>query len=294
MKTALLFMHALSPLHAGTGQGVGVIDLPIAREKATGLPYVPGSSTKGVLRDKCEALDAAQPEKKPASIAIFGPKTDNAEAHAGGAIFADQRLLLLPVRSLYGTFAWVTCPYVLHRFTRDLREVFPNVSLPPVPIPDVGGAGVAEEGSALAVANTIYLEDLDLMAMPGEQVTAWATALGKYIFADEAVWQSALTARLCIVPDDLFTFMLTTATEVVARIRLQEESKTVVDGGLWYEEALPSETVLSGLVLAQKVNGVAPETTLKAVGTLARGILQVGGKATVGRGLCRLALVTEG
>ncbi|NTV66007.1 MAG: type III-B CRISPR module RAMP protein Cmr4, partial [Oscillochloris sp.] len=37
MTTHMLFTHALSPLHPGTGQGVGVIDLPIAREKATGL-----------------------------------------------------------------------------------------------------------------------------------------------------------------------------------------------------------------------------------------------------------------
>ena len=54
MKSRLVFVHAISPLHAGTGQGVGVIDLPVAREKATGLPYFPGSSLKGVLRDACE------------------------------------------------------------------------------------------------------------------------------------------------------------------------------------------------------------------------------------------------
>jgi CRISPR/Cas system CMR subunit Cmr4 (Cas7 group RAMP superfamily) len=34
--------------------------------------------------------------------------------------FADARLLLLPVRSLAGTFAWVTSPYVLRRFARDV------------------------------------------------------------------------------------------------------------------------------------------------------------------------------
>ena len=39
MDAKLLFVHALSPLHAGTGQGVGVVDLPIAREKATN-PFV--------------------------------------------------------------------------------------------------------------------------------------------------------------------------------------------------------------------------------------------------------------
>ena len=36
MNTHILFLHALSPLHPGTGQGVGSIDLPIARERSTG------------------------------------------------------------------------------------------------------------------------------------------------------------------------------------------------------------------------------------------------------------------
>ena len=38
MQSRLVFVHALSPLHAGTGQGVGVIDLPIAREKLQACP----------------------------------------------------------------------------------------------------------------------------------------------------------------------------------------------------------------------------------------------------------------
>lgn len=46
------FLHARSPLHAGTGQGTGVIDLPIAREKATGIPYLPSSSVKGTVESR--------------------------------------------------------------------------------------------------------------------------------------------------------------------------------------------------------------------------------------------------
>jgi len=34
-------LHALSALHVGTGQSVGVVDLPIARSRATHLPLVP-------------------------------------------------------------------------------------------------------------------------------------------------------------------------------------------------------------------------------------------------------------
>ena len=44
MQTKIFHLHALSALHVGTGQGVGVVDLPIARAKATNLPLVPGSA----------------------------------------------------------------------------------------------------------------------------------------------------------------------------------------------------------------------------------------------------------
>ncbi len=67
MTTRLTFIHALSALHAGTGQGAGVIDLPIAREKATGLPFLPGSSLKGPLRASLADKDLRN--------AIFGPET---------------------------------------------------------------------------------------------------------------------------------------------------------------------------------------------------------------------------
>ena len=51
MESKAYVLHALSPLHAGTGHAADVIDLPIARMKATGIPIVLGSSVKGVLRD---------------------------------------------------------------------------------------------------------------------------------------------------------------------------------------------------------------------------------------------------
>ena len=116
MNAHLTFVHALSPLHAGTGQGSGVIDLPIAREKATGLPFLPGSSLKGALRSRC-------PEKE--RNLIFGSDTNSISADSNAASpaqFSDQRLLLLPVRSLAGTFAWVTSPYILRRFARDIED----------------------------------------------------------------------------------------------------------------------------------------------------------------------------
>jgi CRISPR-associated protein Cmr4 len=285
INTYLYTLHALSPLHAGTGQGTGVIDLPIAREKATGLPYLPGSSVKGTLRDS----DHVTGNKE----LIFGPPTDRADDHAGAAQFADARLLLLPVRSLRGTFAWVTSPYVLNRFARDAKEMGMN---PPAPL------AVAREdmcivagGANLYNQTQVIIEDLDLKAHTHDQAAKWASWIGKLVFSNDAEWQAMLGQRLCVIHDNMLMFLLTTATEVIARIRLSDQKKTVERGALWYEEALPSESILAGVLL---INPPTTHGDLQAktteIYTGLRGAsdktLQFGGKATVGRGLCHIQI----
>ncbi len=102
-----------------------------------------------------------------------------------------------------------------------------------------------------------------------------------------------LVERMCVVHDDVFSFLLDTATEITARIRLQADAKTVVDGGLWYEEALPTETILSGIALVAPTlaAGISTVEVFEFLGKLTTKTLQFGGKATVGRGLCRMQLV---
>lgn len=290
MQAKLLLLHALSPLHAGTGQGVGVIDLPIAREKATGIPFLPGSSIKGVLRDRCG--DDAVCTK------VFGPKTENASEHAGSAQFTDARLLLLPVRSLAGTFAWVTSPLLLQRFLRDVKDG-KVLNLPKsVPSP-AGNAGckVANEGCALLLSHRgqkrIVLEDLLLEPVLDADVTTWAGWLGNHLFPADTYWQTALKSRLCIVPDDVLSFLLQTATEITARIALESSKKTVKKGQLWYEEALPAETVLCGLVIASTVEktNIPADAVFTTIDKMTKSALQFGGNATVGRGLCQMRLL---
>lgn len=280
MNARLLFVHALSPLHAGTGQSVGVIDLPVAREKATGIPYLPGSSLKGTLRDSC-------PEGTRKKV--FGPDTYQAGEHAGSVQFSDQRLLLLPVRSLAGTFAWATSPYLLHRLIRDVRCVNGDASLPEVPLPSHGDCVVPADGCQITTSSKVILEDLDLKATPGDDTFMWPEWLGKRVFPDDPVWQQMLTSRFAVMHDDVLSFLLSTAMEVTARIKLLENTKTVKKGGLWYEETLPTETILSGLVVATPVMATGDEVFTTVTGLIGKP-LQLGGKATVGRGLCRLRM----
>ncbi len=290
--TRLLFIHALSPVHAGTGQSTGAIDLAIARDRATEHPIIPGSTIKGCLRDR------AQAEKPKDTIAIFGPDTAKAHEHAGALVFGDANLLLLPVRSVAGTFAWVTSPFLLARFARDAKEA----GLSPHSIPSIASIGdcATTPNSTLKVqANNIQrviFEDLDLAtSAQGALPTAadqWADLLSKQLFKDDDFWKTQLKQKLCIVHDDVMTFLARHATDVSTRVSIDDQSKTVKDGQLWTEENLPSETILYAL-LAAMPNGKTGKTDkqiFEVMESLATKPLQMGGNATVGRGRCRLVL----
>lgn len=301
----LVYVHALSSLHAGTGQGIGVIDLPIAREKATGIPFLPGSSLKGSLRDLCPELDTSDKQIKEK---IFGPSPDKQpEAHSGAAQFSDQRLLLLPVRSLVGTFAWVTSPYILKRFVREAKLAGFN-SFPEIPKLETETSCLITETSKLGTKvkqeDKVLLEDLDLAydktkAKEATKTTEWAKNLAQQIFETEIDWQELFKERFCIVHDDVLSFLLDTATEVSARIVLNNDKTT---NNLWYEETLPAETVLYGLIFAKppllftkkdspENEKLTPYKIFNILKGLTQKVVQLGGKATVGHGLCSIKMV---
>jgi CRISPR-associated protein Cmr4 len=298
MATRLLLVQALSPLHAGTGRALGAIDLPIARERPTRIPLLPGSSIKGALRARCE--------DKQWQRDIFGPETDSSSEHGGSVQFSDLHLVLLPVRSLAGTFAWVTSPYLLQRFARSAREV--GEAVPEVPAAPrqekqcsvVGRALVAQRAASPAVV----LEDLDLVPdieTPGTKLGTLATWISARVFPDgepdSKIWRQNLLDRICLVHDNMMSYLMETAVEVSARIRLDPETKTVAKGALWYEESLPCESILAGIAVASDIPALkerqkrTAEELLGKVAKLAQGLVQLGGKATVGHGSCAVQIV---
>ena len=53
-KAIPFFLICETPLHAGSGSDLGVIDLPIQRERHTTFPKIESSSLKGSLREAFE------------------------------------------------------------------------------------------------------------------------------------------------------------------------------------------------------------------------------------------------
>lgn len=287
MHAKIYHLHTLSPLHCGTGQSAGVVDLPIARARATQLPMVPGSSLRGVIRAHLEGEQGG----KDRATALFGPRNVNSaeDAFAGVLAMDDAHLLLLPVRALAGILCYVTCPFVLRRYRRDLLRA--NLSAPGLPSALDSGQAKVPPASVNLQGNKLVLEDLDLDAMTNDaNLGAWGTQIAQTVHADDATAQQDLASRLALVPDEVFSFLAETATEVRTRIAIDPKTGTVKRGALWYEENLPAEAVLWGIyartswrksqdeaLFDGKLDPFAPET-----------LLQLGGHAGVGRGLVRL------
>jgi len=245
-------------VHVGAGQSADAIDLPVMRERTTEYPFIPGSSMKGALRDAANGngLDVDR---------LFG-KQEN----AGALLIGDARLVLLPVRSLSSPYRWVSCPLLLERLDRDLRRA--------------GRAGVAvpgvEEGKALAIegGGDLYLEErqFEIASPPPDGLAAALASLVAHASARER-----LARQLVILHDDDFAWFARYALPVHARNALDEERKTTKPGALWYEEAMPPDTLLS-LLVGERSEGAGAS---QVAGFLEeRRYLQVGGNETVGQG----------
>lgn len=290
-NTRIYWLHTLSPTHTGIGRGVGYIDLPIDRDKVTGWPIIRGSAFKGVLADHHKATDDARKESSDNGLllkAAFGIAGDNNNSNAGALIPTDAKIVCLPVRSFRGTFAWVTSPLVLRALKRTLHLAeFSN--LPDVPT-NLDESKCFVIGKTLVQDHKVYLEDLDFDSIVNnEDAEKWASLIAEIIFKGDNVTE--FKNRFVVLPDSVFDFLCETGTEVQTRVRIDDDTKTVVPGALWTEESLPAETILMGLIQCDRVFGrdreENNEQTLLNKFTGSSLMLQIGGKATVGRGRVR-------
>ena len=229
---ALLFIHAQTSLHPGSGTALGVVDLPIQRERHTQWPVIPGSALKGILRDACRRKAGNNGEL----FAVFGPETVEADKHAGALTLTDARILAFPVRSLRGVFAWVTCKAVLERLNRDLKvagqlAISLNLKL------DKEEAVCPDNSPLLVDGDRLVLEEFEFKQK--EKAGLISEWIGIRAVGDTAT-QDRIKSHLVVLYDDDFTHFVRHATEIVARIGLDYERKTVKAGALFYQECLPA------------------------------------------------------
>lgn len=288
-QTALLLLTSETPLHAGAGQSVDGIDLPIQREAHTDWPCVYGSAVKGALRAHAEQRVA---DKTIAITDLFGPDHGGAQerdtSHAGALLVGDATLLALPVRSLQSCFKWVTCPQALKRFARTAERLGLALALPAIAQPARDKA--LGQGDA-----KLFLEEFRFEQSPHACIDALAKALAP--LSGGALDEATLAQRLVVVHDDIFSFLVRNATSIQPHIAIDSTTKTVKDGALWFEETLPPETLLYVPLTATASRRRGGELTaaqvLEQFAQLlpsGKNWLQLGGNETTGMGWCRVGI----
>jgi CRISPR-associated protein Cmr4 len=296
-RSEMIYLYVETPLHAGSGSSVGVVDLPIQRERVTHYPLVQASGVKGKLRSEASERANTDDEKLKVQV-VFGSEEHE---YAGALSPGDARLLLFPVRSLVGVFAYTTSRNVLSRFKRDLEAAGKGAAAPWTldNLLDAGEAWTVDDKS-LVTNQTVVLEEFSFKAAQHADVKALADWLADNAFPqtdDYKYFRDKVRTSLVILPEDSFRDFTQFATEVVARIRIDQEKKTVAQGALWTEEHLPSDTLLYAPLHASKPrtdktpNGLkTADDVLAFVRALKLDRIQLGGDETIGRGIVRLRL----
>lgn len=294
MSKSMLFLFTETPLHAGTGRAMGTVDLPIQRERATGYPMIQASGVKGRLR--AHYSDTTLMDEKD-FFAVFGPKTDNAADYAGALSFGDARLLLFPVRSLAGVFAWVTSVDVLARFHREAVALGqkPTWNVPTAQ-PEEGDIWVSSDEVTITVGSDkrVVLEEYSFKSQKSDDVAAigkWLATNALPLGDEYKYWRDNLPKKLCVLHQNAFRDFTLYATEVQTHIKLNPDKKTVESGALWTAESLPVDTLLYSPLVAQSsryqqhklsADEVLKKITAPAENKISR--INFGGDETTGQG----------
>lgn len=274
MNNAILGMFAETSLYPGSGQTSGVVDLPVAREKTTNYPVIPGSGLKGALRDFTE-------QNSGNADLLFGEPDK-----AGAIAVTDARLLLLPIRSLNTHFVWVTCPYLIERYRRDCELAAINMPMPELPNIEL------KEGQAAAEKqfdNSLYLEEL-VFEVIRTDLSSLVDAFS-ILIKHESI-RTRLKDSLVVVSDNEFNYFASNCLAINARNVLKKETKT--SKNLWYEETVPADTLFYALLVSRPTakNSQAINTVEELFEK--RPYLQVGGNETVGQGWCAISFISGG
>ena len=306
----VMFMIAQTPVHAGSGSDTGVIDLPIQREKHTTFPKIEASSLKGCIREAAEK----NPDKgnyigiehQTCIDLVFGPEDDS--RHAGAISFTDARILLFPVKSVKGVFAWVTCPSVLNRFNNDMKIAESGIELPVPPENSIAEGSVNLINKNNSQTDTVVmLEEFLIKVKKDAAVKELAQKISNEIGNGNALYKE-LVKRLVVLSDDDFRDFVNLSTEVITRTKINNTTGTVETGALFNEEYLPAEIVMYSIVMAAPLFVEKKEEKEKLKKTLndagvreeefVMGFLQqklpayvqIGGNSTLGKGIMSVRL----
>ncbi|MGB0525029.1 MAG: type III-B CRISPR module RAMP protein Cmr4 [Flammeovirgaceae bacterium] len=315
-KQCLLFLICETATHWGSGTDQGYIDLSIQREVHTGFPMAYGSSLKGALRQavekivssakfqhwddedtkihRCFGFDDVDLPNKSAKDQLN--KVFKETRNSAALTISDGRLLFFPVKSASGVFAWITCPMVLSRFFTDASRCELDISTLGFPT-DWHNTNLIADDNPLSLGETedgelVVLDSTGYHCQVSDEWTKCCNWMAKQIHLD-SFWSSLLQKNSILLPNEEFSMIVRQKTEVITRNKINNKTGTVSDTGLFNEEYLPAESILYTPIFS--IDELTEQKRMTAEEVMkffqekiqASGVVQMGGNATIGKGLVR-------
>lgn len=277
----ILLIRCKTAMLPGSGEGHDFIDRAVQRNVLTGTPYLQGSSKKGSL------LNVAREKIKDAQTrdALFGK--EGKDGHQGCCPVTDAEVLLFPVASLRGGYAWAASVSGLAGFAETLRDtgadakdslagkievlfrrarlrdeecLVPKVSGNPCPL------GIKD---GLDNSYHLALNGLVLKGIHDENLASITTILAHMVFSDDSAMMSFMKSRIVIVGEDAFKILINTGMQKEASIQILKTGVTKPKS-LRYSEYIPAGAVLASTecVKRPRIAGTTQQEAWEALRTL--------------------------
>lgn len=292
-NVSIAVMYAVTPCHAGSGSALGVVDLPIQRERHTNWPMIQASGVKGAFRANFDRFKNKISDKSQVkdfeklSESVFGTDKDGSDSgYAGSCAISDAKILAYPMRSNVSPFVWITCPAVLKRLSRDLEIAGKNNNSFDA---SVFSKAISGENDAVILCGKESIKDKAVL-LEDFEVTVKDAPVSEF---DKIKEYFKDAERLFLVSDEVFNYGVTDCTQIMAQIKIEAESGTTKDGSLRYQEELPSDTIMYTVVhwgdSKNSKEKLKAETIRKFITEeVIKTHIQIAGDETCGRGIFQL------
>ncbi|MEM0384246.1 MAG: type III-B CRISPR module RAMP protein Cmr4 [Candidatus Caldarchaeum sp.] len=294
----LCLIKAVSNIHPGVGRTGEIVDLPVQRDNL-GYPIVYSSSIKGAL--KSIFWNLSENLREQVKI-LFGPDPDTVddERFSSAVAVLDANVVVFPVRSLEGVYAYATSPFLLKR----LSEILDIANRANEAVKKLIETSIGKDEAIYSdrAANKLAAKDFNNKVVVNEelQVSRRAEAASEVEKLEEFL--GIESGRLLVLNDDDALYALERSMVRVTRIRIDRSSKTVAEGALWSEECIPRGTVFYTLFLFSRGRDVKQKRFVEPVEVKnsfhqllekTRRYAIIGGDETIGRGVIKFEFIQK-
>lgn len=251
-------IHCITDMHVGSGDAnYGTIDKMVQRDAITNFPTIHSTSLKGALREHFENKWIDDDGKKKI-IWIFGTEeSERTNPQAGKYDFLNADLFALPVRTNYFLYALAFSKLSMDLINGKAEKLLAKKIFDCTNLSD---GTLYSKQTANAVA--VYAEDISLTLQNSQNIQS------PFNYAN--VHQYAYLKE-----NDMDEFAKN--LPVHARNNIQDGTSA----NLWYEEIVPHQTLFVTHIIH---NGEYQSDFDTA---LTENIVQIGGNASVGHGICK-------